>query len=231
MGDSVGQVLGTDPKGISTWPRRLVHLPSFSSLEWQPGHTYGPHQHPKYNAISYTWGRFRLDTRRNLTEALRKVKGIGIDNCPWTVPPIDPARFTVEEFRTALHNAATSDGGGGVSARGHQFVWLDVACIDQSADAGKLEIGRQAAIFRGAQRVYIWLTKFLSPKLEKILTDVVDSSRSTYSSRRGKMAQALVLTIISENRASPYPKRGGILYGGGNGREHRGFRHCEKRSR
>ncbi|KAI0454253.1 hypothetical protein F5B21DRAFT_476442 [Xylaria acuta] len=176
MGCSVGPVLGADPEGISTWPRRLLHLPSYSSLEWQPGHTYGQYQQPKYSAISYTWGRFRLDTMHSLTQAMRNVKGIEIDNCLWTIPPINPTRFTVDEFRAALQTAAASDKNEDHSECDSRFVWLDVACIDQNADAGNLEIGRQAAIFRGSQRVYIWLTEFPSPRLEEIFADIVDSS-------------------------------------------------------
>ncbi|TRX97934.1 hypothetical protein FHL15_001144 [Xylaria flabelliformis] len=176
MESSLGLVVRADPEGIATWPRRLLHLPSYSSLEWQPGHAYGEHQRPKYNAISYTWGRFRLDTMRGLNEALRKVKGIEIDNCSWTVPPIDPTRFTVDEFRMALQTAAASDRSETYLECDSCFVWLDVACIDQNADAGMLEIGRQAAIFRGAQKVYIWLTDFSSSRLEKIFSDIVDTS-------------------------------------------------------
>ncbi|KAI0549030.1 hypothetical protein F4679DRAFT_548735 [Xylaria curta] len=176
MESSVGLAVSADPEGIATWPRRLLHLPSYSSLEWQPRHAYGGYQKPKYNAISYTWGRFRLDTMRGSSEALRKVKGIKIDNCSWAIPPIDPARFTVDEFRMALQTAAASDRSGSYPECDSCFVWLDVACIDQNADAGKLEIGRQAAIFRGAQKVYIWLTDFSSLRLDKIFSDIVDTS-------------------------------------------------------
>src|SRR5450755_4332269 len=56
-------VQAKDPPGISHWPRRLLHLPSWTSLEWQPGDCYGSYHRPKYSAISYTWGRFRLDSK------------------------------------------------------------------------------------------------------------------------------------------------------------------------
>ncbi|KAI3392456.1 hypothetical protein diail_5700, partial [Diaporthe ilicicola] len=141
-----------DPPGIENWPRRLLQLthPVWTSHEWQPGHVYGGHREPKYSAISYTWGRFRLDGEdarkaQRKSKKLRQVKGLFVKGCPWRIPPIDPARFTVEEFRKALERTA---GIGGDSSG--KFVWLDVACIDQETEAGQLEVGRQAGIFRGA---------------------------------------------------------------------------------
>jgi hypothetical protein len=48
-----------------------------------------------------------------------------------------------------------------------QFLWLDVACIDQNNGPQKdIEIGRQAKIFQGAQHVFVWLTKLTQADLE-----------------------------------------------------------------
>lgn len=148
-----------DPPGIANWPRRLLHLPTWTSYEWEPGHIYGGHREPRYSAISYTWGRFRLDSRSK-SKALRRIQGIPISNCPWKIPPIDPERFTCEEFRTALRRTAGATASD--TAPAAEFVWLDVACIDQrpGSENGQLEIGRQAVIFRSAQIVTIWLTDF-----------------------------------------------------------------------
>ncbi|EMR67795.1 hypothetical protein UCREL1_5201 [Eutypa lata UCREL1] len=113
-----------------------------TSLEWQPGNLYGRHREPEYNAISYTWGRWRLDTSGDHEQQQQQqrvgegssssseIYGIVIHNVKWDIPPISPDHFTVEEFRTALRRAAgrfypRSDGGDG------EFLWLDVACIDQ----------------------------------------------------------------------------------------------------
>ncbi|ROV98343.1 hypothetical protein VMCG_07151 [Cytospora schulzeri] len=163
-----------DPPGIENWPRRLLQLtsPVWTSHEWQPGHIYGGHREPKYNAISYTWGRFRLDSAEaskavRRSKKLCQVRGISIDGCPWTIPPIHPARFTVDEFRQALERTSEIDG----DSSG-KFVWLDVACIDQESEAGQLEVGRQADIFRGAQKVSVWLTDFSLTELEKAFSSI-----------------------------------------------------------
>lgn len=97
------------------------------------------------------------------------MKGISINGFSWTIPPIDPARFTVYEFIKAIERTAEVDGDSAV-----KFVWLDVACIDQNpeSEAGQLEVGRQADIFKGAQEVSVWLTDFNSPELEVTLASI-----------------------------------------------------------
>jgi hypothetical protein len=39
-------VQAKDLSGISHWLRRLLHLPSWISLEWQPGDCYGSYHRP-----------------------------------------------------------------------------------------------------------------------------------------------------------------------------------------
>lgn len=165
-----------DPPGIENWPRRLLQLtsPVWTSHEWQPGHIYGGHREPKYNAISYTWGRFRLDSTEGLervrkSKELGQVRGLAIDGCPWKIPPIDPARFTVEQFIKAIERTAEVDG----DSSG-KFIWLDVACIDQDpeSEAGQLEVGRQADIFKGAQEVAVWLTDFNLLQIEDAFASI-----------------------------------------------------------
>ncbi|KAK1540998.1 hypothetical protein CPAR01_06987 [Colletotrichum paranaense] len=85
-------------------------------MQWAPGNYYGNDRAPKYIAISYTWGRWRLK--------------IAFDNPGEPVPQI-------------------------------HYVWLDVACIDQTRGSAEmaLEVGRQAKIFKGATHTFAWLTK------------------------------------------------------------------------
>lgn len=46
---------------LGDWPQRLLHVPTMTSYEWQPGHCYGPSKpKPEYRAISYTWGRWKI---------------------------------------------------------------------------------------------------------------------------------------------------------------------------
>lgn len=92
-----------DLEGIGRWPRRLLHVPSMTSLEWEPGNFYGVTQAPKYNILSYTWGRYRLDRDGyQRPPELESIRGIPIQGVEWDVPPIDPIHFTEHGLRTVL---------------------------------------------------------------------------------------------------------------------------------
>jgi hypothetical protein len=136
------------------WPRRLLHVSSMTSHHWQPGNTYGGYSNPEYNALSYTWGRWRLKPGQRPDVTSLHVQGI-IDK--WSIPRIDPAHFSVDDFKGAIHTAANANTDFPVD-----FVWVDVACIDQRESSLEMasEVGRQARIFKGANDVFIWLTKY-----------------------------------------------------------------------
>ena len=136
------------------WPRRLLHIDTLTSYEWQPGNIYGGYQNPKYNALSYTWGRWQLHE-----DEIPGIAAIRIKGTSWSIPRIDPLHFSAERFAdvitdTAKPHPSESD------AFAVEFLWLDVACIDQSPGSRDKaqEIGRQAKIFRGAAHVFVWLT-------------------------------------------------------------------------
>ncbi|KAI1742966.1 hypothetical protein F4680DRAFT_410622 [Xylaria scruposa] len=156
------------------WPRRLLHVNSLTSHYWAPGNVYGSHKEPRYNAITYTWGRFQLakeDPRYPSTDPL-PVKGI-----KWQryLPRMNPDHFTVKEMIDIIRVA--SEPANGYQAA--QFVWLDIACIDQTPDSEDYyrEIARQAKIFRGAADVFIWLTTMNTLELEQTLSTLVNLSR------------------------------------------------------
>ncbi|KAK6209387.1 hypothetical protein LQW54_006376 [Pestalotiopsis sp. IQ-011] len=144
-----------------------------TSHEWRRGNRYGNHIAPKYNAITYTWGRWRLQE-----DEQPSVRAIDIKGTPWKIPRVDPQRFTARELETVIRKAAE-----GFSTLSNfrekvlpsvQFVWLDVACIDQrpnSADSAA-EIGRQALIFDGAAKVVAWLNTLSSRDLNATLLDL-----------------------------------------------------------
>ena len=135
------------------WPRRLLHLPSMTSLEHQPGHKYGGIVEPEYNAISYTWGRYEAFSGQRL----------GVNGVPWEIPAIKEKHFTVNQFKKALEKACCLTG----------FVWLDVACIDQENYPIKMdEIGKQATIFRSAKQVYVWLTSLDTSVMQSALETI-----------------------------------------------------------
>ena len=166
---------GEDEK-FGRWPHRLLHVPSMTSMEWQPGNVYGTYIAPKYSAVSYTWGRYDLDRPGvKCKRKYRNIRGIDIKGIDWPVPRINPdEQFSVDQFQTLIQQ--TCEPIKNTDER-TDFLWLDVACIDQNNGPQKMaEIGRQAVIFQGAQRVFIWLTKIHKERLSRILNELVQSS-------------------------------------------------------
>ncbi|KAL2837290.1 hypothetical protein BJY01DRAFT_221128 [Aspergillus pseudoustus] len=123
------------------WPARLLHVPSMTSFEWEPDNVYGGIEEPKFAVFSYTWGRWEVPWSGGASS-------LPIKNVPWKVPSIDPARFTVAQFERAIQRATEKV----------DFLWLDVACIDQVDEAAKADqVGKQAGIFMNASHKYVWL--------------------------------------------------------------------------
>jgi hypothetical protein len=153
----------------SPWPRRLLHVPSMTSWPWRPGNFYGDHEAPKYNALSYTWGRWSLDD-----SALKSIESIEITGVSWPIPRIHPDHFTVDEFMNVIRlssiNAGKVEGPGEQATKSPcDFLWLDVACIDQKHSATYMsEIGRQAIIFENVSQVFIWLNRYDHTKLSPL---------------------------------------------------------------
>ena len=161
---------------IGSWPQRLLHVPTMTSHEWTSGNIYGNHVAPRYNAISYTWGRFDLDYAPDGCNKtiLRRTTSIKIEGTAWAanIPRIDPRHFRVHDFQNVI--ARTLDL---CEYKDVEFVWLDIACIDQRNGPQKAaEIGRQADIFKGAENVFIWLTRLSTVRMEEILKCLHDSA-------------------------------------------------------
>ncbi|MCJ1261787.1 hypothetical protein MMC22_001655 [Lobaria immixta] len=109
-------------------------------MERRPGNIYGEDKEPSYSILSYTWGRFQVSEGPRV-----EIKGID-----WTIPTISEDHFRTEDLTRVLNQARTFD----------KYIWIDIACIDQKRYGTKMaEIGRQASIFMGARRAYIWLNK------------------------------------------------------------------------
>jgi hypothetical protein len=175
------------PDEIGNWPQRLLHVPSMTSFEWEPGNRYGVHIAPLYNALSYTWGRYDIDNafieKKANKRVLRQTKAVPIRfegrpqgtievGWPKEVPRIDPEHFTVSEFGNVIRQACELDKSVKV-----EFLWVDVACIDQRDGPQKdAEIGRQAVLFRGAKAVFIWLTRLRSVELSIILRELSEGT-------------------------------------------------------
>lgn len=132
---------------LGDWPQRLLHVESMTSYEWQPGNIYNGHKEPAYRGVSYTWGRWRLADDAPAQLALP------ISGVPWAIPRIDPAHFSAAELAATLRRTC------GIQPT-VDFIWLDVACIDQRPGLAALrEVGRQAGIFRRAESVAVWLAQ------------------------------------------------------------------------
>lgn len=89
------------------------------------------------------------------------IEAIGIRGVPWQVPRIDTKHFTVTQLQDVLHRVCEPVA---LSQFHHlsrtEFVWLDIACIDQRwGPLPALEIGRQANIFKQASGVAAWLSQ------------------------------------------------------------------------
>lgn len=164
----------------SKWPRRLLHVPSLVSYEWKPGNCYGGHRCPAYNTLSYTWGRYALKEGDQPEVEALEIRFEGRRS--WKIPRINPAHFTVEQFRAAIQLATQAQGfpARGVTTKDAttpydflvkptEFLWLDVACIDQEHAKSKLsEINRQAFIFQRAQTSYVWMSHLSDKQLLKL---------------------------------------------------------------
>lgn len=129
---------------LKEWPRRLLFVPEMRSYERQPGNIYKDEAEPSYNILSYTWGCWQLDVVHPGTSPALRVHGI-----PWAIPLVSPEVFTVERFEAVLRH---------VGDRGVDWVWVDVACIDQGDPLVRdEEIGRQVGIFNNAANAFVWL--------------------------------------------------------------------------
>lgn len=151
------------PDGIGDWPQRLLHVPSWTSFEWQPGNFYGQWKEPRFNALSYTWGRYQKPRKKKR----RKARMRFINGLPWKLASIYPRHFRQKSIRNAIFHAKSVRSEGGKSDD-VQFLWIDQACIDQRlGTAQDAEIRRQAAIFKKAQEVYVWITRKDQHHLQK----------------------------------------------------------------
>lgn len=187
--------LAAEEAALGRWPRRLLHVPTLTSYKWQPGNIYGSHVSPLYNAITYTWGRWRLGDDEKPDISAIPVKGVD-----WEIPRIDPECFTADGLLTLLQRSTEpSSSITNNACPSVEFVWLDIACIDQRGEDPRsaAEIGRQAVIFQGAKAVFMWLSSlshfFLRQQIFEPLDRFVDRL-----SKLGLSDQALIGTVELE---------------------------------
>jgi hypothetical protein len=128
------------------WPARLLHVATMKSVVREPGNVYSGQTQPRYNILTYTWGRWPNPGGPSLA-----VTGIA-----WKIPPVQEERFSVQQFEEVIREIA----------RGVEFVWVDVACIHQEDKIQiAVEVGKQAGIFRNAYKAFIWLNEYPESEL------------------------------------------------------------------
>ncbi|CZS79660.1 unnamed protein product [Fusarium graminearum] len=143
------------------WPRRLLHVASMTSYPWSPGNKYGSYTEPYYNAVSYTWGRFRY---KDDHPEYAKTRPLAVNGVSWQLPRMRPSHFTADDMHELLKAATCPED----EEYAVEFIWLDVACIDQTKPHTPeyySEVGRQGRIFQGASEVVVWLTTINSKKM------------------------------------------------------------------
>lgn len=96
------------------WPRRLLHIASMTSRQWQPGNIYGLDKEPQYAILSYTWGRYGIP----------KGPRLHVEGIDWDVPAISLLHFTVASLERLLANVSLNN----------EYNWIDIACIDQKRE-------------------------------------------------------------------------------------------------
>lgn len=180
-------------QALGRWPRRLLRIADLTSFEWQPGNVYGGVKEPSYNAISYTWGRWKLKDGVKPEIHPLPIKGI-----PWIqhLPRIDPSHFTIQEFLALIQNAGSTPTEENYPPV--EFIWLDIACIDQrnTEQISAAEIGRQGLIFRGAQAVFIWFTTMYSSENYQVFGKI-DWWFSPPSEHTGESIKPIVDNIVT----------------------------------
>ena len=119
---------------------------------------------PSYNILSYTWGRFRAG-------GVSAGCAVNVTGIHWDIPAIDPAKgFDAERFKNILQLVAGEN----------DFVWVDVACIDQKEDSQekKDQIGKQVGIFHRAQTAFIWLHQLSTRTLQNGIHAVAEAKNA-----------------------------------------------------
>lgn len=113
---------------------------------------------PRYNILSYTWGRWRSDNARP----------IDIKGTPWKIPAVQQEHFTPEVFERVLR----------IASKSADYVWVDVACINQGRSPEDVtesmdQVGKQMGIFSQAYQAFVWLNRSSKEDLQKAVDGVI----------------------------------------------------------
>ncbi|KAF2741216.1 hypothetical protein EJ04DRAFT_557952 [Polyplosphaeria fusca] len=128
-----------------------------TSLERRKGNRYGDTKEPDYGILTYTWGRWEQQDGPR----------VRITGTTWRIPAISTEHFSIESFENVIEQMGKDS----------QYVWIDVACIDQEDEVVKMEeVNNQVAIFANAQRVYVWFSRLSTATLQNVFDDMFTCS-------------------------------------------------------
>ena len=92
----------------------------------------------------------------------------------------------------------------------YEYMWIDIACIDQKRDHVKVEeVGRQASIFKLSRQVYVWLNKHEPEDLQHYL-QAINSCIYTFTQGGTDEVQyfedilASILNVVKDPLFSPF---------------------------
>lgn len=140
------------------------------SYPWLPGNKYGDKTEPRYNAITYTWGRYAFNRG---DPAYANGQSIAVDGIGWKehMPRMKPRSLDKDSFHPdELSHIVRTAASPYEEYPAVEFIWLDIACIDQTTPRVPeyfSEIGRQAKIFRGASDVFVWLRNYSAREFQR----------------------------------------------------------------
>lgn len=134
---------------------------------------------------------------------------------PWDVPRIDPEHLNVCQMERVIQTACSTSAFSKASRGVHknlrllpwtEFVWLDIACIDQRwGPMAAMEVGPQADIFCNANGVAIWLSRTGQDQTSRqCVQDFVSSTLSREDGEEEDCWREGVLKGIGELLGDPW---------------------------
>lgn len=135
-------------------------------------------EHPKYVAVSHTWGRWR-----KLDEPW-----VSLSSVPWKIP--QNSKFEVGDLPNILQDL------------GSNYVWLDLLTIPQEEssptllEVQKIEISRQAEIFENADKSIVWFNDVKSWNVVQACLQWLCLNYLKYSEQIEQETSELIDTVL-----------------------------------
>lgn len=163
----------------NAWPQRLLHVQSMTSVGCYEGGSYGGRARPSYNALSYSWGQYRVLPGRR--RGKRSSQAFHINGLPpgWSSTPVLLSHYTPADLDRVVHLCVGEPPSALVGAgREQEFLWLDQAGVDQrDVSPRNTELRRQGLIFQKARHSFVWFTRLGRESLTAICNGLPAAAR------------------------------------------------------